>query len=202
MAVDHEIFAPRIARFLQKFSGLKGFFRTTLGTELMPVLSMWSGVENRFLDSWNLFACARSQPPNAANVSIIEFRNPKTSGIVAVFQKILTYTVEGDVLLLAKGTTNADRAGGAVALGGAIDARSVQFPSMVLSSDNAGGGALTNMFQNALAANIAWDIVTDQIQEFPILPGDAIQIQTVAANKTLVASFEWRERALEDSEKS
>jgi hypothetical protein len=39
-------------------------------------------------------------------------------------------------------------------------------------------------------------------QEFPLFPGVAIQFDTAGVNEALVINFRWRERFLEDSERT
>jgi len=47
-----------------------------------------------------------------------------------------------------------------------------------------------------------FDFIIDTIHEWPLLPGEAIQITDASVNVQLTASFRWRERLLEESERT
>jgi hypothetical protein len=68
------------------------------------------------------------------------------------------------------------------------------------AGNNAGAFGTT---KEAIGVNniVVQHIFTD-IQEIPLLPGDAIQVRTNGVNVTLQTSLWWRERFLEESERT
>ncbi len=51
-------------------------------------------------------------------------------------------------------------------------------------------------------ANQSVEFITYENQEYPLLPGEAMQINSNVANQQIRASFRWRERLLEESERA
>ena len=46
------------------------------------------------------------------------------------------------------------------------------------------------------------DVIVDDLQELPLLPGDAMQVRNNTVNQFVSGIVWWRERALEDSERT
>jgi hypothetical protein len=64
-------------------------------------------------------------------------------------------------------------------------------------------GAPNNAFWSQfLGANSFGDVITTDIQELPLLPGDAYQMLATTLNQRAICSFMWRERLLEESERT
>jgi hypothetical protein len=57
-------------------------------------------------------------------------------------------------------------------------------------------------YGGSFQANSFFDFIIDTIHEFPLLPGDAIQVQSGVANQASNISWMWRERFLEESERT
>ena len=74
MARFNEILVGRYNRLIQKLFGMKGdaaLFQ--FSTEMMAVLPMFMGNENRYLESWTLFGLSLQQAAVAANTSAIPY---------------------------------------------------------------------------------------------------------------------------------
>jgi hypothetical protein len=210
MAVTGEIQIGRINRFFTKWLGTKGSSpRMSIGGELMGVIPIWSGVENRFLDSWNIYwFLSGPAAGGAGNRSGFRFRNPTGSGIVAVFEKI-TFNIPNTVASnpqLTIGDATADL-GTPSLVTRPVDKRSTTAgASTIGSTSNVGAlAALTNpitVWQANTAGDRLFEVIVTDTQEVPLLPGTAIQADAGIDNVALNISWRWRERALEDSEKS
>jgi len=53
-----------------------------------------------------------------------------------------------------------------------------------------------------LNTNTPFDFIGTDIQEITLLPGDALQVEDTVVNQQVVVSFIWRERLLEESERT
>jgi hypothetical protein len=212
MAVTGEIQIGRVSRFLSKWLGTKGTSpRTTISGEIMPVIPLWSGVENRFLDSWNRYGVNKFiAAGGAGNFSVFRMRNPVGSTVMAVIEKIIIVGSAADqpnVSFFSNPATNVDLVGGTIAAV-PIDARQAlkgQTGSTVIASFKnstaaTGGGFV--ILQTGVVANQGVDLIITDNQELPLAPSSGIDIFNNSANLGLEVSLLWRERALEDSEQS
>src|SRR5260370_24014979 len=113
MAYTNEILVGRVNRGLQKLFGIKGPSPVPqLASDVQAVHPLFNGVENRYLDGWNRFGAQTSQGASVGNISGFRIRNPSTSNVIAVFEKIAVSTsVAGDVFIRI-GAQAADLGGG------------------------------------------------------------------------------------------
>lgn len=206
MAFFNEIGAGRYNRLLQKLFNMKGGPPARqLGSDIMPVFPFFSGAEHRYLEGWNRFGQALSATANGAgNFSQIRLRNPTGSNVIAVVEKIFVTNPAGaaDQPVLTHGIASGDLGTIAATANMRWDPRGGTAPTLIMSTTNVGAvtPAPANRWNAGLAVNSGFDIVATDIQEFPILPGDAIQYSSGIANQIVTASIWWRERAMEDSE--
>lgn len=208
MARYNEILVGRYNRFIQKLMGMKGdasLFQ--LSTELQVALGMFNGVENRYLESWDRFGIRFFVAGGGAgNASKVRFRNPAGSNVMVVFEKLLFAVSTGaaSVPVLSNGVAAADLATPFVTTTSRLDPRGRASPSVSLSTDNASGVAnLANVLSAlALTGPIQYDYILFEDQEIPILPGDALQVINNTLNTQIDISVMWRERFLEESERT
>jgi len=205
MARFNEILAGRFNRALQKITGIKGAASTPqLATEIVPSFSLFWGAECRYLEGWNRFFVRDQQAASAANVNATRLRNPVGSGIIAVFEKMFYANTGslGDFATVSLGPFTGDFAG-IVSLAGRFDSRGNPSPSLSITHTQAPAPTQMNNFVQQIVApvGINYDFILTDIQEFTLLPGDAVQMQTNTVNNTSEMCFWWRERPLEDSEK-
>jgi hypothetical protein len=202
-----ELQIGRLTRFLQKWANMKGKgFPIALSSEIAANLNIFSGAENRYLDSWDLFASGFAVGAGGAgNFSKWRIRNPVGSGVVAVFQRICVSEALADTPRLSWGraiiTDLSTNPGFGV---NSWDGRGKPTSSLTISTENntvtqdIPGGTPILLF---LTNNTFADFLLNGV-EMPLLPGSALQISTNVANQAANANFMWRERALEDSEKT
>ena len=210
MARFNEILSGRISRALQKLTSIKGEAPApVLGSEILPVFPMFWGSEIRYLESWQMFGSFAAISASPGNLNLFHFRNPAASNVIAVITKIYfgnpsisacNVIVEGpnpstaaDDLL---STPNFAR----------FDARGQQNTNMKLSFGNPVSdtwpGNNKAWFGAQMATNTDIDVLTTELQEFPLLPGDAFRIAGLTVNLASYCSVMWRERFLEESERT
>ena len=203
MAQYNEILVGRYNRALQKLLSMKGEPPAAqLAGEISPTLQFFWGVENRYLESWNRFGQANNQGAVAAQSSTIQLRNPPTSNVIIVVEKLLmlstTSGIQGNISQQAGA---ADLTTVVAFANQRLDARGGQNPAGIISRQNnaADLGSLIGTYGTS-AANASTDFFLMDDQELTILPGDTIRVNTNTVNVNFLVSWIWRERALEESE--
>src|SRR5260370_38399849 len=90
MARYNEILVGRYNRMLQKLFGMKGgVVAPQLASEISAAFPLFSGVENRYLESWNRFTSVVNQVALAGTPAQCQLRNT-TSNVIAVIDKLPT----------------------------------------------------------------------------------------------------------------
>jgi hypothetical protein len=209
MAIFNEILSGRYNRALQKIFAIKGSPPVRqLAGEIVPAVQLFYGVENRYLEGWNRFAWSFQNGPTAGQTNGMRLRNPAGSNIIAVIEKITGYSASAgpQQMILSEGDNNPDLETIAGVPPMPLDNR--QGPSGTHTAQLvASTGALTPPIQRVIAqwsppVQSAYDIIADENQEIPILPTRSITLQQAAANTFLIGTFFWRERVLEESERT
>jgi len=206
MAIFNEILSGRFNRALQKLFAIKGSPPVRqLGGEVMPVVQIFYGAENRFLETWDRFAFAIRNAAVAAVISTIKIRNPVGSNVIAIFEKIMVSAGSLDAQIQLQGGT--DQTDGAtptpmVAVQN-LDNRSNRVSTLIASRSGAAAPPSQVSYGiTGLNANTPYDFVGTDIQELTLLPGRCLQLVTSVANTDIAGTFWWRERLLEESERS
>jgi hypothetical protein len=203
MARYNEILVGRFARFAQKVFGTKGGVPTAqLAGDVQISIPLFSGVEHRYLESWERFGVNVNVVASVGNNSAFRFRNPLASNLVVVIEKLL-YNNAGAAdqpsLFLGPQTTNfTNPITPSIAR---LDSRERPQPGVILSTQNAGASTSNKILFSQLAAGTNFDAILFEDQELTILPGDALDITTGIVNQPLNVSLWWRERFLEDPER-
>ncbi|SRR5216683_2163026 len=205
MARFNEILAGRYNRFLQKLLSMKGGPPAPqLASEITVGIPLMHGAENRYLEGWDQYAASfQLAPGGIGNQDVLRVRNPVGSNVVAVFFKASASTAAAfDTIFLETGAGIADLIPNAVA-NNRFDARSRPQTSMNISTI----GQVPTAFGSTKAlgnvvANTTLDFIVYENQEIPILPGDALQLRQGVLNQAVIFTLQWRERFLEDSERS
>ena len=206
MARFNEIQVGRFNRALQKMLGMKGPASVPqLGTEILPAIAFPFGVELRYLESWERFGALFNQAAGAAATSDIKFRNPVGSNIVAVFEQIVVVG-SGPALsqyFIQIGTSTTDYTTPLTMTNGRLDNRTRPTPTLIASRQNNGAG-LGSAFAvvNIPAAGGTFSLISTANQEITVLPGDAMVLSQQTVNQQGEVSCVWRERFLEDSERT
>lgn len=205
MAKYNEILIGRWNRFIQKLTGIKGEPPAAqLAGEISFTHPIFHGVENRYLEAWNRFGISTGTSAVAAQNSGFRFRNPKTSGAVAVVEKIVQYNPSAAVLAfqVSIGTTNADFATSVSASTTRLDARLQTVHSIMSLSIGNNVVAVGFPFLGGSIANAGPPLerILFEEQEITVLPGDALDFTTITVNVALNTDIVWRERVLEEGE--
>lgn len=207
MAIVNEILSGRYNRALQKLLSMKGRASLVqLAGELAPVIPFFWGAENRWVESWNRFGIGIFvAAQGVGNVAGVRIFNHPNSGVVAVIEKLNATSPGADTLTLEylTGPATADLTP-SPAFGMDLRQGTQSRSSSVFSTGNgnAGGGGVNIIGQFVVAANISYEIISTDIHEIALPPGCALNLRQQITNNTFTASAWWRERVLEDSEKS
>ncbi len=200
MAIYNEILVGRFNRAIQKIMGTKGQPPVRqIASEIMPTISIFYGAEHRYLESWERFARGGSQGPIAAQNNAARLRNPAGSNMVVVVEKLLYGCQIADVPAVDLGAVTVDLT---VAPGQRLDPRGRPNPTAVFSVGNNVVLATVIILSTQLAAGGSVDFISTDIQEITLLPGDAITVRSGAVNTQSSFGFIWRERFLEEPERS
>jgi hypothetical protein len=208
MAVYNEIGIGRWNRFIQKITDIKGGPPARqLASEIVFSHAIFSGVENRYLESWNRFEIPVNSGPSAAQANTIQLRNPGGSNVIAVVEELLLTSVAPGELFNLSIIRAPQVALANVFAAVAMDPR--QAPGSIA------GGSTLEISQNTGIAGFAtgaysWTVgpanqslltINDEHQEWPILPGDTFRINSTTANNAVRIALKWRERLLEPAER-
>jgi hypothetical protein len=205
MARYNEILVGRINRGLQKYFGIKGDAPVPqLAGDVGIAHALFNGAENRYLEGWNRYGTVLAAgAPGAGNRIGLRIRNPLTSNVIAVMEKMAyantAAAVDGPFITLQ--TTNVDLN---VAAGAprSMDKRYSGNSSMVTSVQNNAAADANTIWQAQMPANTMVEAIWFENQELPLLPGDAYSMYSGVLNQGGQITFFWRERFLEESERS
>jgi hypothetical protein len=202
MAVTGEVQIGRINRFLTKWLGSKGSSpRMTIGGEIVPVLPLWSGAENRWLESWDKFGFFAFVAAVAAVNSRFRIRNPAGSKVIIVVEALIAVPAAADTIVLqeARGiATDLATTFNATPLDARNPRKSAVITSIGTSATDMAGQS--SVFDSAAPASLPAIFINTINQEFPITPGDTYEMKANTVNNACTFSMFYRERALEDSE--
>lgn len=209
MAVYNEINVARYNRMLQKLMGMKGGPPARqLSSEIVPSLNLFLGCEARYLESWQRYAVAATAiAGGAGNRSAVMIRNPPGSNVIAVLEKIAVIggaAADSPALnYVFTSAGNLPAATFAIVANTGLDNRFTPSPNSVVSlSSNAGGVLGVTVMQVATAISANADFLISDVHELPLAPGSAFIVYSNILNNAVEATFLWRERMLEDSERS
>src|SRR5437016_5756851 len=152
------------------------------------------------------FLQAASVPAGGAGTFfMVRLRNPATSNVIAVVEKIVVYNLGAatDTVTLNHGAVATDLATVNTGIS-RFDGRGNQTGALIFSSTAAAIASFGGNKENfQLLTNARVELIATDIQEIPIVPGDAIQVQGSVANLNVNgASFWWRERFIEEAERT
>lgn len=197
-----DIWLGRFSRWVEKFFNVKGGpSLLDLSPSVMPTLALDRGVDHRYLEGWNRFGNNAVVAAVAASFGNIKLRNPVGSNVMVVIERLLWYAA-GDSPQMGWGTTTTDLTTIIVNTFSRFDPRGNPQPTLIFSSQSTATvftGPVIQIPAGNTGATQA-EFVTSLNTEIPIIPGNAIQLQSVVANIAVNASVIWRERPMETSE--
>lgn len=206
MAAFNEIGYGRFSRALQKLFGIKGAAPVpTLAPEIQPVHIVFHGIEDRFHEGWNRFGVGLFLGATVGQTAGIQIRNPLASNTIIVIDRIILQSDAAQELDLSKGSGQADLP--TIAAVTSLDFRqnvgaNIGPTSSVVSSSLASPGSLNLIERFATSATSSSQIIGTNNQELPLAPNEAFRIVSTVANTGMRLGFWWRERFLEEMERS
>lgn len=209
MARFNEILVGRFNRALQKLTGIKGGPPAAqLATEIGAQIDFnQMGVDFRFLEGWNRFAGSAVTAAVAAQDAAVQLRNPAGSNVMAIVERFDVFEGAADQIIVTQNTNDAAALANVVGVR-CLDNRAVK------GSPNTLGAVLSLSFGNNIAliggilfrlfvqANIIFVPLQTQDQQITLAPGDALWVFSSAVNVSIAVNMMWRERFLEDSERT
>jgi hypothetical protein len=211
MALYNEILAGRYNRALSKLAGIKGEAPAPqLASEIAATISMFYGVENRFIEGWYRYGLAVVSPAVAGQFSVVRIAMPVGANVIAVIESCEIAAGANDIFNLIY--TNLNPAGdfGTLNFGSMLySSRASSTPGTLLTGSAAHVsfastvGLIANPIRKfAITANPSREIIQNENQELTLTSGEGYTVQPSTVNEAVTVSFLWRERPLEDSEKS
>lgn len=208
MAVWNEIGIGRWNRFIQKLCDMKGGPPARqLSSEIQFSHPIMSGVENRYLESWERFGLTTNQGAVAAQNSVIRLRNPANSNIIAVIERASVIEATADTVFLDIQNPDADLTGptagynteqtGIIA---PLNGRGRPRSTLIMSQGNNINLGQTIAHTAFIVGNSGEFVLYDD-QQLVIPPGCNVNFRSSAVNVALRASVLWRERFLEPAER-
>jgi hypothetical protein len=208
MAIYNEILVGRFSRSIQKLFGMKGgaAVRQVAG-EVSISHALRSGRENRFLEEWFLFGARAQIAGIAAQDSVARFTNPAGSNIVAVIESLkVAGTANTEMTVEYSNSPQANLTN--VSSNANFDKRSK--PADVGNNGATCTLSITNnigqigvIFDDiVVGSTTSPELINYEEQEITLFPGTALQVRTLTLNVSLGVTLRWRERLLEDSERS
>ncbi len=203
MARYNEILVGRFNRALTKLLSMKGEAPAPqLSSDVQPGFVFPLGAEFRYLESWDRFAVQHSFAASVGNTNAYRIRNPATSNAVMIVEKILTCAVTTlDTFIIDSLVTAIDFTLDNVSIV-RLDSRTVRQSAMQASSTQAIGPVGNAIMLVRQTADSTFDVLADAQHEITVLPGTAVQFRSSTANQANLVSFMWRERQLEESERT
>jgi hypothetical protein len=209
MALYNEILTGRYNRALQKIFQLKGGPPAPqLAGEISVTLSMFYGVENRYLEGWNRYAIAAAPgTPAAGNRAAVRIRNAANSNVVGVLERISIFKsvapgstpfVLVDSIATTMPTENNANIGAR-----SLDTRQQQTNSNLIVSTSVNFGIVGTSAMFAPCTNLVpFEIVWYENQEICLSPNEQLTVADDVLADALLVSFVWRERPLEEGERT
>jgi hypothetical protein len=209
MAIVNEILVGRYNRYVQKLFSMKGpAALNQVAGELQMSINFNAGAELRILEGWDLFSRSLNVLAGAATFSSMAFRNPAGSNVIAVLTGLTVsqnLADAGSMVLIGSRAATTDAVNVRVAQG--MDTRGRAAPTCIVSENNGSvvavniGGTLTNMAAAVAGAGSYVNMLT-AVGEIPILPGSGFQIGNGVVTQQVWFTVSWRERFLEESERT
>lgn len=201
MARYNEIQHGRFARGVQRIFGVRGEVPVaSLAGEVSVVWELFTGLEDHFPQQIEHFSGIVSIAANAANTPGFQIRNPANSGVVATIEKLLVspivaqdteVTIGSVAAELTTSTTSQNR-----------DGRGRPVGTCVLSSSNTSPAALGNPIWLANGNLVPIEVIIRPTDEIVLFAGGGLRVTWSAVNQAVRATIYWRERVIEDAEKT
>jgi hypothetical protein len=205
MALYNEILVGRFNRFFQKHLGMKGGPPAPqLSSDLQPALAVHSDDENLYLEGWESFALSVLYAASVGNVNEFRLRNPNNSNVIALLEKVMVATVTVTRADVQYGQPGADLGTSQQANVRSIDSRGRPGSTLIASSAQPAAQSQigTNIWVTNINTGVPFDVIFSDSQRFVLLPNSALQVSFNVANIASFVAVWWRERFLEEGERT
>jgi hypothetical protein len=199
-----KLLAGRFNRFTEKLFATKEGQSSlnSISPEIQMQYSFLAGVEDRYPQGWSRFSQSFNVAAVAAQFGVVQLRNPTGSSLLIVIESLWVTTAPNfQIALKAVSTDQATVFTGA----SRMDARQSPGPSGITSQGTQVANPNVNQLANAnfsQASGASLQVITNQDQQWTVLPGDALFTWNTAVNAVHSITIGWRERVLESSELS
>lgn len=199
------VYVSRISQWIEKhFNAKGGSVITDVDPTALVELPFLIGAEDRYLQGWNIYAAGAVQSAVAANFSAVNIRNPNTSNVVAVLERIFfAASIAQQVDLAVAGFPNGGDLAGSVSGRPRVDGRIAVGPSSVVTRDAPAADPETGYLVEGsifVPAGTPFDWILTHDQELVLTPGINVRIINRTVNANLYVTLFWRERPMEQSE--
>lgn len=180
----------------------------TLSDELFVAFPTFNGRENRYLESWEFFMGVAVPAVVAAQTNAFQIRNPAGSNVIAVIESLKANALAALTLQLNWSNTNTTDLGTASSVH-SVDSRGRAVSTCIASTAAGSPTAFTTTLQtytfnpvNASGLPGDLELITFDDQEIVITPGVTLQFLDQTANTGWHMNIIFRERFLEESERT
>lgn len=198
-----DVYLGRFNRGVEKLFNVKGGPTTVdINHQIGVTFELPIGSEERYLFGWNRFGSAINAPAVAAQNSAIQFRNPPTSGVIGVIERLsvnLLSALTRSQIGFRYGTGVGDFT--TIVNGIALDHRQ-QTGSPLITSAGTIASFVNTFLVTAVNSGLDTAIISTVNQEINLMPGDFIVAYDNTVNEAITVNILWRERAIESSESS
>lgn len=204
MARYNELQVGRFARFVQKLTGIKGEVPVgSVAGELTFAHPIFHGPENRYLETWERFSFSHFFAAVAAQNQGWQMRNPRGSNVITVIEKLVISTgISQEMTCYRNGANPADLTTTTGPVTQDERGRSQSTTVCSFQTTTPGTGGFGAWWDHLILANTAVDLIWDENQEIVLVPGAAILIASNTVNSAMSVSALFRERFLEEPERS
>lgn len=205
MAKFNEILVGRYNRLLQKLFQVKGTAPVpVLSTEIQPQISLFSGEELRYLEGWDSFGFAFAFAAVIGQTSQLRLRNPSTSNIIAVVSGLsVSAGVDQEIDVAYSRAQTLDLTPQSSV---ELENRGRINSSVIVSTQTAvappGGVAIFQRAQIRGATESEHPLIRYEGENIVLPPGAAVDLNSTVANSVMLVNARWRERFLEESERT
>ncbi len=211
----NEILAGRFNRGLQKLTSIKGGPPAAqLATEIGSQFTFnQMGEDFRYLEGWNTFFVSTAGIVGAAgNTPVFRLTNDVNTNVIAIIEKLTVGTVAATLVdvqfanvqpLVSGHVPNLPTILPSIAMDFRIlttggSGQSVLTASTSVNTNTAG----TLVHKRQTQAGVDLDLISFDDQQFIMGPQSILNIFAEALASTMFVNVQWRERFLEDSERS
>jgi hypothetical protein len=204
MALYNEILTGRHNRFIQKLFGIKGRPPAPqLSGDIQMSHAIFAGEETRYLESWRRFALSLNIGPTAAQTEAGQLRNPAGSNVIAVLESIsMTGSVATTMTISEAFTGVADLIN--IFAAASLDPRQGTVTGSVMQASTSAGGAvdLGVSVRRCGIGTVFSELMLAENQGWPLLPGQAYRFRQETVNMQTILCITYRERFLEEGERT